>query len=161
MTPDEYAESLVNEENREAMFVGTVWIPGETGPIQISAPIPEALARQIGALGVTYDLNDKQRKKDAEAKAKKLKELQQVPREFMKEEDQSRFNDYMGRMTKSQQDAADQQRRAVEKMNNPPWPQPSSPLPSYPTVPFVPPQGSSLAEMFEQQKRARKKGQKY
>ena len=55
MTPAEYMESQLIE-GTDSYFTGTVVLP-DGGRIGISAPIPEAVAREIAVISIQYDLS--------------------------------------------------------------------------------------------------------
>lgn len=63
LSPEEYMNKTMSEKSSEAFFSGVVIMPD--GPIEVSVPIPEELARQIAILAVEYDLCKKNKKKQA------------------------------------------------------------------------------------------------
>lgn len=84
-SPLEHAEELTAAEGTEAFFSGTVILP-DGAPISIAVAIPEELARQIGVLGVEYDLIEGRRSRRRETQELELQKMRQPQGQTTREE---------------------------------------------------------------------------
>jgi hypothetical protein len=79
MGPEEYIQSLLTNKNN-SYFSGTVVLP-DGGRIEVTAPIPESVAREIACISVEYELAG-QRKADLEDAKRKARQEESDQQSF-------------------------------------------------------------------------------